>query len=159
MWPLGFPLTSQMDSVHSLPLHSPPAWSYSSPASVNGAPHPHCMVRAVGSRAAQKDGALPQGGRDPPLKAPHWSLTLLLSLCPLQFLALKVGNSTDFLSKFSFSLVALGLRCCAGFSPAVESGATLQLQCTAFSLQWLLLCSTGCRALRLQYSWLLGSRA
>ena len=104
MWPLGFPLTSQMDSVHSLPLHSPPAWSYSSPASVNGAPHPHCMVRAVGSRAAQKDGALPQGGRDPPLKAPHWSLTLLLSLCPLQFLALKVGNSTDFLSKFSFFL-------------------------------------------------------
>ena len=38
-----------------------------------------------------------------------------------------------------FILAALGLHYCAGFSLVVVSGATLHLECTGFSLQWLLL--------------------
>lgn len=45
----------------------------------------------------------------------------------------------------------LDLPWCAGFSLVVASGATLQLQCTDFSLQWaLLLWSTGSRGWGLQ---------
>ena len=36
-------------------------------------------------------------------------------------------------------LTVLGLCCCAGFSLVAASQATLQLQCTGFSLWWLLL--------------------
>ena len=52
----------------------------------------------------------------------------------------------------NWSDLAAGLHCCAGFSLAVASGGySQQLQCTGFSLLWLLLLqSTGCRARRFQ---------
>ena len=52
--------------------------------------------------------------------------------------------------KQTFFLAVLGLRCCSSFSLLVASWATLQLQCTGFLLQWLLLLqSMGSRACRL----------
>ena len=57
-------------------------------------------------------------------------------------------------------LAVLGLRCCAGFSPAAASGATLWLRCAGFSSRWLLLLrSTGCSVCRLQELWHGGSAA
>ena len=54
----------------------------------------------------------------------------------------------------------LGLHCARGFSPAVVIGATLSLQFTGFSWQWLLLSwHTGCRPQGLQQLQLPGSRA
>ena len=50
----------------------------------------------------------------------------------------------NFLSLF---VAVLGLRCCAGFSPAAVSGAALELRSLGLSLQWLLLWwCTGCAA-------------
>ena len=52
----------------------------------------------------------------------------------------------------------LGLHCCAGFSLAAESRATLQLQCTGFSWQWLLLWISGSRARGLPWLLFPGSK-
>ena len=47
-------------------------------------------------------------------------------------------------------MAVLGLRSCMGFSLAVASGSTLELQCCSFSLWWLLLPSMGPGVHRLQ---------
>ena len=48
---------------------------------------------------------------------------------------------------FNLFLAWLGLRCCAGFSLVAVRGGQSLLQCSGFSLQWLLLLwSTGSRA-------------
>ena len=62
--------------------YAPPACPCSFPASVNGSTP--FLVCALGPRRVQEDGALPQGGKDPPPRSPLRSLTLLLSLCPVQ---------------------------------------------------------------------------
>ena len=63
-----------------------------------------------------------------------------------------------FNSLINLYLAVLGLHCCAGFSLAAESRATLQLQCAGFSLQWLLLWISGSRARGLPWLLFPGSK-
>lgn len=69
-------------------------------------------------------------------------------------------GGTKILFIFIFlDLAMLGLRCCMrAFSSCSEWGYSW-LQCSSFSLQWLLLWTRGSRVCGLQYLWLEGSRA
>ena len=61
---------------------------------------------------------------------------------------------------FSFFLAVLGLQCCVGFPLVAESRGYSSLQCTCFSLWWLLLSQNmGSRARGLQQLWHVGSVA
>ena len=77
---------------------------------------------------------------------------------PVSSLALVIACllKNNFYFTYLF-LTVLHLRCCSGFFLVVVNWGCSSLQCTGFSLQWLLLLpSTGSKAHRLQYLWRTG---